>query len=71
VTAFLSPDELVALTRRRRSDAQARELVAMGIPYRARTDGTLAVLRAAVDAILGVPDQSQRVARTAEPQLRP
>lgn len=50
---ILSPDELVALTHKRRPSAQARALRAMGIEHRARADGSLAVSRAHVDAVLG------------------
>ena len=46
---FLSPDEIQALTRRRKFAAQARELDALGIPYRRRSDGSLVVLQVHVD----------------------
>jgi len=45
----LSPAEVEALTSHRRSDAQRRELDHMGIPFRARRDGSLAVLRRDVE----------------------
>lgn len=61
-TLCLGPDELVALTRKERHAAQARELEALGIPYRKRRDGSLVVMRA---------DASTRpVVEKAEPRLR-
>lgn len=50
---MLSPSELRELTGRRRSDAQARALDHMGIPYQVRPDGTLAVLRIVAERALG------------------
>lgn len=41
----LSPVELCELTGKLRASAQARELDAMGVPYRLRRDGSVAVLR--------------------------
>lgn len=64
MTLALSPDELRELTARRRSDAQARVLDFMGIPYRARPDGTLAVLRIHVE--VGATMQL-----SPEPELQP
>lgn len=50
---FLTQAEIVDLTRRIQSDAQARELDAMSIPYKRRRDKTLVVLRICVEATLG------------------
>jgi hypothetical protein len=50
---FLTHDELVELTDRIQSDAQARELDNMCIPYKRRRDKSLVVLRAAVETALG------------------
>lgn len=41
---LLTDADLVALTGRSRPTAQARQLAALGIPYRRRTDGTIVVL---------------------------
>jgi hypothetical protein len=41
----LSAEEVESLTGRKRPTAQARALVAAGIPFRTRHDGTLIVLR--------------------------
>lgn len=44
----LTSDELRALTGKQRADAQRRELDYMGIPYHTRRDGSLVVLRGAL-----------------------
>lgn len=49
----LTPDELQALTGRRRSDGQCRELRAMGIPFKLRRDGSPVVLRVVAELALG------------------
>ena len=54
---ILSPEELVELTQRERSKAQARALTYMGIEYRIRPDGSVVVLRSHVDALLGIPSE--------------
>lgn len=46
---FLTPEQLVELTKRKRCDAQRRELDYMRIPYKVRRDGSLAVLRLHAD----------------------
>lgn len=54
---FLTHDEIIELTNRRRSDAQRSQLVIMGIEHRVRGDGSIAVLKAHVDKLLGgLPD---------------
>lgn len=50
---LLSGAELHELTGKKLPAAQARALNFMGIEYRRRPDGSLAVLRAHVDALLG------------------
>lgn len=52
---ILTQEQLSELTGRRRHDAQAKVLRHMGIEFRQRPDGSLAVSRAHVDAVLGVP----------------
>ena len=47
---ILTPDELEQLTGAKRSDAQARELEHLGVPYQKRRDGSIIVLRANVHA---------------------
>ena len=66
---FLSKDELVALTGKRRPKAQARALTGMCIPYRRRPDGSPVVLRIHLDMLSG-PDAPANGA-TLEPVLLP
>ena len=65
----LSADELRDLTGRRRSDAQARALEHMGIPFSTRPNGTLAVLRIVAERALGGSGTIAPASR--EPQLQP
>jgi hypothetical protein len=46
---ILTPEELKKLTGKMRYSAQARELNALGIPFRKRTNGSLVVLRSVVE----------------------
>lgn len=66
----LTPDELAEITGRRRCDAQARELKALGIPFGRRSDRSLVVLRSVVEHLLGAGAQRVTMARP-EPQLMP
>lgn len=50
---FLDDSELEALTRRQRRPAQSRVLSFLGIEHKPRPDGSLVVLRAHVEKILG------------------
>ena len=50
---FLDDDEVVSLTQRTRRSAQSRVLSFMGIEHRRRPDGSIAVLRAHVERMLG------------------
>lgn len=52
---LLTGNELRELTGRIQSDAQARELDTMGIPYRRRRDKSLVVMRVCVETILRLP----------------
>jgi hypothetical protein len=61
---FLTPEQLVELTQRKRSDAQRRELDHMGIPYKVRRDGSLAVLRLHAEPAAGTPPRAAK-----EPEL--
>lgn len=58
---ILTPAELQVLTGKKRSAAQARQLTAWGVPFRARSDKSLVVLRDALVASTPKP---------REPQLR-
>lgn len=65
----LTPDQLRELTRHKRSDAQARELEHLGVPFRTRRDGSLVVLL----ADLAPADRGRIVApeREPEPEMMP
>lgn len=65
MTIVLSTEDLVALTKKEKPTYQAKQLVHLGIPYKARTDGSLVVLRAHVEGLLGAVSD-----RKPEPQLR-
>lgn len=45
MSVCLSPEELEELTEKKRPSAQARQLHALGIPYKPRDSGTLVVYR--------------------------
>ncbi|MDT0356497.1 DUF4224 domain-containing protein [Herbaspirillum huttiense F1] len=60
---FLNETEIKELTKRTRSKAQQRQLNAMGIHHKVRADGSLVVLSAHVDKILGGSVESIRPAR--------
>lgn len=63
---LLTEAEIRELTRRVRPGWQARALDNMGIPYRRRPDGSLAVLRIHVETIPGTEPASIR----PSPRLR-
>ena len=60
----LTRAEIVALTGKKRYKAQARELIALGIPHLTRSDGSVVVFRTQVG---GAPTEEQK----PEPQMRP
>lgn len=60
---FLDDDEIEQLTKRRRRPAQSKALSFMGIEHKMRPDGSLVVLRAHVERMLGggiVPPRKER-----------
>ena len=64
---LLTADELAELTGKARRAAQGDVLRALGIPFKARPDGSLVVLRVAVQTALGhAPAQE----RSPSPRLR-
>ena len=67
---ILSPDDLIELTGKRRSAAQREVLAAMGIAYRVRPDGTLAVLRVVAELALGHNGHATAQNRPSSPRLR-
>jgi len=50
---FLNDSEIEKLTKRKRAKAQQRQLNVMGIQYKIRADGSLVVLSAHVEKLLG------------------
>ena len=64
----LSEKELVDLTKKERPSAQARVLDFMGIRYRPRPDGTLAVMRIHAETVEG---HATGARLPAEPVLQP
>jgi hypothetical protein len=78
VSLFLSKEELVMLTGKRRPKAQGRALTHMGIPYRTRLDGSPVVLRTSlqgeggrVEAVTGESNWVARLAGACGPLLQP
>lgn len=67
---LLTAEEVRELTGMQRPSAQARALQSMGIECRRRPDGSVVVLRAVVDAVLGGGAIAPKIEPTApEPQL--
>jgi hypothetical protein len=66
---FLTYTELVELTQKKRASSQAKVLSSMGILYRPRSDGSLAVSKTHVEQTLGVVALSG-AQKTREPELR-
>ena len=64
----LSPDDIEALTGKRRPAAQRAVLSSLGIAYKVRPDGTLAVLRVVAELALG--HSAPGGTRQAAPKLR-
>ena len=64
---LLDSDELQELTGRVQHASQAKVLRSMGIEHRARPDGTLAVLRAHVENVLGGAVTTTRKKAPTEP----
>lgn len=68
---LLTAQEVRELTGMQRPSAQARALQSMGIECRRRPDGSVVVLRAVVEAILGGGMVQPKVeAEILEPRLR-
>lgn len=65
---FLTDEEIVELTRRRQRKAQAMQLRFLGIEHRTRADGSLVILRAHVEEVLGKM-QAKRSATPTEPNF--
>lgn len=53
MSILLTGDELAELTQRQRASKQREVLLQLAIPFKIRPDGSLVVLRAAMEAALG------------------
>lgn len=53
MSILLTEDEIIDVTHRRRRDCQIKALVNMGIEHRIRPDGSIAVLRAHFNNVMG------------------
>ncbi len=66
---ILTPDDLVELTGKRRNGAQREVLAAMGIAFKIRPDGSLAVLRVVAELALGHNNATAQI-RSTSPRVR-
>lgn len=57
---FLTDGEIIQTTRKHHKRAQMAALNMMGIQYKVRPDGSLLVLRAHVEQVLGIKVQGSR-----------
>lgn len=57
---LLGQDEIEELTARKRPSAQRDVLLQLAIPFKIRPDGSIVVLRAAMEAALGYAQTNQR-----------
>lgn len=64
---FLDDDEVRSMTHRVQRAAQAKMLRSMGIAFKQRADGTLAVLRAHVEKEFGVGKEKPLKAKEFQP----
>ncbi|MHB1176518.1 MAG: DUF4224 domain-containing protein [Sulfuriferula sp.] len=64
---ILTSEELQQLTGRTRRDAQARVLRHMGIEHRVRPDGSIVVLRAHAEQVLGAGKTKAATEKDFEP----
>jgi hypothetical protein len=70
---ILSADDLATLTGRVQRTAQARELRALGVPYRLRTDGSIVVFRRDIDeppAQKGSASPALRLPKQHAPEMK-
>lgn len=64
---FLDDEELRSMTKRIQRGAQAKMLRSMGIVFKIRADGTLAVLRAHAEKEFGVTPERKSKAKEFQP----
>ncbi|WP_343722112.1 DUF4224 domain-containing protein [Herbaspirillum seropedicae] len=67
---FLNDTEIESLTKRKRTKAQQKQLNAMGIQYKVRADGSLVILHAHVERLLGGQEQSARPRHARKPNWK-
>jgi hypothetical protein len=65
---FLDNDQIHKLTKKVRPSAQARELKRLGIRHGVRGNGSIVVMEAAVDAVLGAGTVA-KLARKTQPNF--
>ena len=70
IEMLLTRKELQSLTHRVRPSAQLRALRFMGIEARQRPDGTVAVLRTAVESSMGGDTATQNKTKPVEPDWK-
>lgn len=66
-STFLTKEEVVEMTGRVQRSAQTRELTLMGVIHKLRADGSVLVLRAHVEQLLGYRAPTQK----SEPHFEP
>lgn len=66
-STFLTSEEVKELTGRVQFSAQQKVLRSMGVEHRTRPDGSIAILRAHVEQLLGMGAPAKRKATAAEP----
>jgi len=59
-TTFLSKEEVAEMTGRVQRSAQTRELTHMGVIHKLRADGSVLVLRAHVEQLLGYQSEAKK-----------
>jgi hypothetical protein len=66
---FLTPEEVASLTGKQRGDAQRRALNFMGVEYKVRPDGSIAILRAHVERLFGGGASTERQRKKTAPDF--
>ncbi|WP_326527329.1 DUF4224 domain-containing protein [Dokdonella sp.] len=64
---FLNPDELETLTARKTKPAQRRQLLALGIHFAMRADGSIVVSKAHAESILGTQEKQEKSKKKPSP----
>jgi len=67
IDMFLTPDELIELTERKRRDAQVKVLRHMGIQHKIRPNGSLAVLKSHIEKQFDGREDDVIVSKRIEP----